>query len=79
MKMKALKQILITFAAVAALSLGASAQKPGPQKPPPKDPPPKIDPKEKPPRDNPPRGGNKPKKPEMGFFVLIPKESEYAE
>lgn len=63
--MRVLREILITFALVAGLSLAVSAQKDDPKKPPPKGNPPVVNPGQKPPRDNPPRNdnSNKPKKP----------------
>ena len=70
--MRSFKQIIFTFAMVASLALGASAQAvdQNDQKRPPKKPP-VIDPKDKPPRDNPPRGNDKPpKKPGMSFFLV---------
>lgn len=73
--MKTLKHLLITFVAVAGLSLAVSAQGGGQQRPP-KDPPPKIEPK---PKDNPKPKEDKPKKPDMSYFVALPRESAYTE
>ena len=63
-EMKKLREILITFVAVAALSLSVSSQKEDPKKPPKN--PPTVDPgKKNPPRETPtPREDKKPKKPE---------------
>ena len=60
--MKVFKEILLTFALVAGLSLAVSAQKDDQKKPPPKENPPVVNPRQKPP---PPKNdnNNKTKKP----------------
>lgn len=69
--MKSLRQIIFAMAMVVGLTLGVSAQKGGDeQKRPPKDPK-VIKPGDKPPRGNPPKGDDRPKKPRMGFFLVV--------
>ena len=68
--MKNFRQTLMAIAMVVGLAFSVSAQKDD-QKRPPKNPDrPKIEPKEKPPRGNPPKGDDRPKKPEMSFFLV---------
>ena len=68
--MKFLRNLLFTLFAVAGLALSVSAQKDD-KKRPPKDPP-KVEPADKnKPRENPPPRDQKPKKPGMGFLLVI--------
>jgi hypothetical protein len=79
--MKRFNQIIFTLAMVIGMTLSVSAQKDDQKRPPPKDNPPKIDvpPKNRPPRGNPPKGDDKPKKPEMSFYLVnVKKESDIA-
>ncbi|MEO6333936.1 MAG: hypothetical protein ABIO91_03050 [Pyrinomonadaceae bacterium] len=67
--MKNLNKIIFAFVMFIGLALSVSAQNDD-QKRPPKEKPPVIDPKQKPPRENPPKGNDKPKKPEMSFYLV---------
>ena len=71
--MKKFKQIIFMVAMVVGLAFSVSAQKDD-QKRPPKGQPPVIEPrpKDRPPRGNPPKD-EKPKKPEMSFYLLTDK------
>lgn len=73
--MKNFKQFIFVMAMVVGLAFSVSAQKDDQKQRPPKERPPRVDPKDKPPRGNPPKGDDKPKKPELSFY-LVSKEKE---
>ena len=68
--MKTLRNLLFTLFAAGALTLSVSAQKDDKKRPPKVDPPKIPAPDKNKPRENPPKG-ERPKKPGMGFLLVI--------
>lgn len=68
-KMKNLKQILLTIALVVGISITASAQNNDNRKPPPKEKPPVVPVEPKKPKDEKPKDNDKGKKPGMVFYL----------
>lgn len=74
--MKFLKTTFFAVLLAAAMSLSVMAQKDDKKQDRPKPPPPTVNPGgSKPPRGNPPKGDDKPKKPEMSWFLFAKNES----